>query len=333
MILAAWLHNLDPVFFELGPLPIRWYGLSYLAGFLVAYLIIKRVSRVGVSSLKPDHVADLVVAVAVGIFVGGRLGYVLLYQPSLMFEFTGAIPYWGLLAINQGGMASHGGMLGGILGCVYYAHRHKHDPLFMMDLFAFGAPLGVFFGRIANFINGELYGRPCDPMYPLAVKFPHELQDMSSEQVYEVYAALPPPDSVVPGLAAWTDGVVLALIQGGNAVVSSAVDPYLTPRHPSQLYAGVMEGLVVLAVLSLVWMKPRKPGLIAGAFCITYAVMRIINEFFRMPDVHLLDQEFAAWNVTRGQWLSALLMIVGVSLSFYVLKRASKPTGGWLSMK
>ncbi len=329
MTLAAWLHNLDPIIFQLGPLPIRWYGLSYLAGFFVAFLLVKRICRVGVSTLKPEQAADLVVAVAVGIFVGGRLGYVLFYQPALLWEFTQDLPFWGVLAINKGGMASHGGMIGGILGCFYYARRHKHETLYLMDLFAFGAPLGIFFGRIANFINGELLGRPCDPGFPLAVKFPHELYDMSPDQQYEVYAALPPPDAVVPGLMMWTETVIVDLIQQGNRVVAVAVEPLLTPRHPSQLYAGVMEGLVVLAVLAVIWMKPRKPGLIAGLFCLTYAVMRIANEFFRMPDAHLIDREFAALNITRGQWLSALLFVGGLVLVVIALKRDAEPMGGW----
>ena len=330
MTLAMWLHNLDPVLIELGPVPIRWYGLSYLAGFFVAYLMIKRICRVGISSLKPEHAADLVVAIAIGIFIGGRLGYVLLYQPSLLWDFSGSIPFWGVLEINQGGMASHGGMIGGMIGCLYFARRHKHDVLYMIDLFAFTAPLGVFFGRVANFINGELLGRPCDPTYLLAVKFPQELQQiMPDEQLYSVYEALPPPGSIVPGQAFWSPSTIIELIQNGNAVVISAVEPLLTPRHPSQLYAGVMEGLVVLAVLTLIWMRPRKPGLIAGSSAMVYAVMRIINEFFRMPDAHIMDQEFAALHITRGQWLSGLLFIFGAVLVAVALKRKPTEMGGW----
>jgi phosphatidylglycerol---prolipoprotein diacylglyceryl transferase len=330
MTLAAWLHNLSPILIELGPVPIRWYGLSYLAGFFVAYLMVKRICRVGVSTLEPEHAADLVVAVAVGIVLGGRLGYVLLYQPSLLLDFSGSIPFWGVLAINKGGMASHGGMIGGMIGCLYYARKNKHDVLYLIDLLAFAAPLGIFFGRLANFINGELLGRPCDPAFPLAVKFPHELTDAPPEQLYEVYAALPPPGSIVPGLTAWDPWTIIELVQSGNAVVARAIEPLLTTRHPSQLYAGVTEGLIVLAVLAIIWIKPRKPGVIAGSFAMIYAVMRIINEFFRMPDAHLMDKEFAALHITRGQWLSALLFILGVAVLILSMKRKTAKTGGWM---
>lgn len=333
MTLAAWLHNLNPILLELGPVAIRWYGLSYLAGFFVAYLMVKRVCSVGVSTLKPENAADLVVAVAIGIFIGGRLGYVLLYSPDLIWEFSGSIPFWGVLAINKGGMASHGGMIGGMIGCLYFARRNKHDFLYLCDLFAFTAPLGIFFGRIANFINGELLGRPCSPDFPLAVKFPQELVDLPYEQLYSIYDRLPPPGSIVPDLTSWNEQVIIELIQNGNTVISSAIEPFLTPRHPSQLYAGTMEGLVVLAVLMLIWMKPRKPGLIAGSFAMVYAVMRIINEFFRMPDAHIIDKEFATLHITRGQWLSALLFLFGIALATIALKRKSNPMGGWRSRK
>ncbi len=329
MTLAVWLHNLDPVFLQLGPIPIRWYGLSYLAGFYVAYLLIKRVCRAGLSTLKPEHAADLVVALAIGIVLGGRLGYVLLYQPSLIVDFSKSVPFWGVLAINNGGMASHGGMVGGMLGCLYFARRHKHDVLHLIDLFAFAAPLGVFFGRVANFINGELLGRPCDPGFPLAVKFPQELFDLPAMKLNAVFEALPAPGSVVPGLVMWKAETVVGLIQQGNRMITNAVEPLLTTRHPSQLYAGVMEGLIVLAVLAAVWVRPRKPGMIAGLFGMVYALMRIADEFFRMPDAHLLDKEFATLHVTRGQWLSGLLFLVGVVLLTVAMKRKTSPMGGW----
>ncbi len=330
MTLAVWLHNLSPILIELGPLPIRWYGLSYLAGFFVAYLLVKHICRVGISSLKPEHAADLVVAVAIGIVLGGRLGYVLLYKPEMLWEFSNTPPYWDVLAINKGGMASHGGMIGALLGCLFFARRHKHDFLYLADLFAFTAPLGVFFGRIANFINGELLGRPCAPDFPFAVKFPQELLDADPAFLNKVFAALPPPGSIVPGLMSWDKWTILDLMQRGNTIVTKAVEPLLTTRHPSQIYAGITEGLIVLAVLAIIWIKPRKPGVIAGTCAMVYAVMRIANEFFRMPDAFLIDKEFATFHITRGQWLSALLFIGGAVLLAVSMKRKSTVMGGWL---
>jgi phosphatidylglycerol---prolipoprotein diacylglyceryl transferase len=330
MTLAVWLHNLSPILVQLGPVPIRWYGLSYLAGFFVAFLLVKRVCRVGASPLKPEQAADLVVAVAIGIVLGGRLGYVLLYKPEMLFEFSDSLPFWDVLAINKGGMASHGGMIGALLGCLYFAKRNNQNFLYLADLFAFTAPLGVFFGRIANFINGELLGRPCNPDFPLAVKFPQELLDADPVLLNKIFMALPPPGSVVPGLESWDRWTIIELIHKGDALVSRAVEPFLTTRHPSQLYAAVTEGLVVLAVLAIVWAKPRKPGVVAGTCAMVYAVMRIFNEFFRMPDAHLIDKEFATLHITRGQWLSGLLFAFGAVLIFVSMKKTSPAMGGWL---
>ena len=337
MTLAAWLHNLDPILFHIGPIPIRWYGLAYLGGFLVAFFLIKRVCRVGVSSLKPENAADLVVSVAIGIFVGGRLGYVLFYQPSLLweFEFSKDLPYWGApfwgaLAVNHGGMASHGGMIGGIIGCLYYARRFKHSSLYLIDLFAFSAPIGIFFGRCANFINGELLGRPCSPDFVFAVKFPQEMLDeMPTEQLYQIYDQLPPPQTIDTNLQYWDPTAIIDLVHRGNMVVTHAIEPFLTPRHPSQLYAAVMEGLIVFAVLAILWAKPRKPGTIAGTFAMVYAVMRILDELFRMPDAHIMDQEFATLHITRGQWLSALLFIAGLIMFIAAQRSKKEPMGGW----
>ena len=267
---------------------------------------------------------------AIGIVLGGRLGYVLLYKPQMLWEFSNTLPYWDVLAINKGGMASHGGMIGALLGCLFFARRHKHDFLYLADLFAFTAPLGVFFGRVANFINGELLGRPCDPDFPLAVKFPQELLDADPAFLNKVFSALPPPGSIVPGLMSWDKWTILDLMQRGNTIVTKAVEPLLTTRHPSQIYAGISEGLIVLAVLAILWIKPRKPGVIAGTCAMVYAVMRIANEFFRMPDAFLIDKEFAMLHITRGQWLSGLLFIFGAALIVVAMKRKSTVTGGWL---
>lgn len=322
MMLAAWLHTIDPYAVKLWEGgPIRWYGLSYLLGFVIAYLLVRRVLRVGANvTLDPKRTADFIVSVAIGVVVGGRLGYVLFYQPQLFVEFTDTLPFWSALAINKGGMASHGGMLGGMVACLYFAWRHQQPVMFLFDLLAFGAPLGLFFGRIANFINGELYGRPCDPDFIFAVKFPQELYELPAAQT----AALGMP----------VDRAIAA-VQAGNPRVIELLSnlDLLTPRHPSQLYAAVLEGLVVFAVLAVLYRKAVKPGVIGAAFCMTYAVMRIINEFFRMPDEHLRDAEFAAIGITRGQWLSVLLFVAGVVLTVIALRRPGPPMGGWRKQK
>ncbi len=329
--LAAYLHQIDPYMIELWQGgPIRWYGVSYLIGFLIGYLLIRRVTRVGVSSLSDKNIGDLAVAIALGIVVGGRLGYVLFYRLELLWQFTPDIPFWGVLAINEGGMASHGGMIGGILATGWFARKHGHPWLHLLDLMAFAAPLGVFFGRIANFINGELLGRPCSPQFPLAVRFPQELYDWPIDKLAQINSAT----QSVPALrhaADWDTPSqvrrIIELIQQGQPEVIAAIEPLLTPRHPSQLYAALLEGLLLFTVLAAVWTRKRKPGTIAGCFCLVYGVVRIGGEFFRVPDAHLGLQ----WlGLTRGQWLSVGLVGLGIAILITAARRATAPMGGWL---
>ena len=323
--IAVYVHQIDPV--AIGP--VRWYGLSYLLGFVIGYLLIRRVARVGASTLRPGHVGDFVITIAVGVIVGGRLGYVLFYQPSLLVSFESSFPYWGLLAINRGGMASHGGIIGCVLAACWFATKHKHSPLFLIDLVGFGAPIGLFFGRVANFINGELYGRPVQSDIAWAVKFPQELYDWevnNPARIDAVLATMPPPQSIDPRISDWDADTIIMLIQDGNQWVINAVEPYLTARHPSQIYAGLLEGLVVFAVLAIIWLKPRKPGTIMCGFFLTYGIMRIFNELFRNPDAHI---GFQALGMTRGQWLSIPLVITGIAGLIWVTQRNVERVGSW----
>ena len=325
--LAAWLHNIDPYLVDLGLWeggPIRWYGLAYIVGFTLGYVLIRRVATVGICSIKPNHVPDLVVAMMIGVVIGGRLGYVFFYQPALIWTFYMHLPFWGVLAINEGGMASHGGIIGGIVACLWFARRHGHSQLFLLDLLAFGTPLGLFFGRLANFINGELYGRG-PTRVPWSVKFPQEITVWPAVKIDQLFQALPDTSSL-PGNTLWSPATVIELIQQGHPRVIEVIEPMLTPRHPSQIYAGVLEGLVVFAVLSLAWSRPRQPGIIGSLFCFTYGCMRLFGELFRQPDEGI---GFQLWGLTRGQWLSVPLLLSGVAVLFCACHTPTIPTGSW----
>ncbi|MEM9416573.1 MAG: prolipoprotein diacylglyceryl transferase [Planctomycetota bacterium] len=340
----AWLHDLDPFAIQLDWFPgggLRWYGLSYLAGFVLGYFLVRRVVSAGVSPMKPAQVADFIVTLAIGIVLGGRLGYVLFYQPALLTQFSGDVPFWGVFAINQGGMASHGGIVGGMLGCVFFAWRQRIPLLHAFDLMAFGAPVGLLFGRIANFINGELYGRACAADFPLAVKFPQEMGDWLPKRLAD--GTVTGGDMKLMQLEMGVRGAVgyvpsssydlvqftIEKVQAGDAEIAQVVAPLLTPRYPSQLFAGLTEGLVVMAVLLIVYRKAVRPGVVGGAFGITYALMRVLNEFFRMPDAHLMvDGQLPA--ITRGQWLSVALLLAGVALVVVSLRQKRDKLGGWL---
>lgn len=337
LLADPWLHNLDPFAIELPGLigdllngGIRWYGLSYLLGFVLGYLLLRRVLTVGKAQLKPHQAADLVVTVAISIVIGGRLGYVLFYKPDLLTSFTpDSFPWWGALKINEGGMASHGGMIGGAAGCLFFAWRQRVRIAPLLDLVCFGTPLGLLMGRIANFINGELYGRACPRDFPLAVQFPQEIAETWDQDKLDKLHAF----ADTQGLPArndyqLADAAVQAAQQGNEAWVQ-VLSQMVTPRYPSQLFAGLTEGLVVFVVLAWLYRKPVKGGLIGGWFCVSYALMRVVNELYRLPDQHLMDNGELPL-ITRGQLLSVGLLIVGVATIIAALRSDKEKLGGWL---
>lgn len=170
-LLAITYPAIDPVALRLGPLAIKWYGLAYVAGLLLGWLYMKRLvanNRLWPNAKPPFAPAladDLFIWVALGVVLGGRLGHILLYEPALYFQFPLEI-----FKIWNGGMAFHGGMLGTILAMWLFARRHNVTPLTVMDVVAASVPFGLFFGRLANFINAEVVGRETN--VPWAMVFP-----------------------------------------------------------------------------------------------------------------------------------------------------------------
>lgn len=154
---AITFPNIDPVFFELGPLQFRWYGLMYLIGLSAAYWLIKHKAATQTLPLPPDQVYDMVVFAAFGVFLGGRIGYTLFYN----FSYYSHQP-WKIFAVWEGGMSFHGGLIGTIIALLLFSKRRGVPAATVADLAASVTPIGLGFGRIGNFINGELYGRETD---------------------------------------------------------------------------------------------------------------------------------------------------------------------------
>lgn len=208
-------------------------------------------------------------------------------------------------------MASHGGIIGVVLYTLWYAWRHKITWTGLGDNLVVAAPVGIFFGRMANFINGELYGRATQVAW--AMQFPKELYD-NKEMAYQVREGLQAagimPDS----------GTAEAMVAASetSAPVRAVMAEYLTPRHPSQLYEGVLEGAVLFAILWVMRTRMRLPeGVVTGAFFLLYAVVRIISEQYREPDVGI---EFTM-GLTRGQFLSLFLIVIGAAFIAVAYKR------------
>ncbi|PIW29292.1 MAG: prolipoprotein diacylglyceryl transferase [Rhodospirillales bacterium CG15_BIG_FIL_POST_REV_8_21_14_020_66_15] len=285
MTFALAFPAIDPIAIEIGPIAIRWYALAYIAGLILGWRYMLRMTgdlplrdvevadeeaEEGKTKTKTKtktkiiqepvvtrlHVDDFLVWATVGVVLGGRLGYVLFYKPGFYLEHP-----LNILTVWQGGMSFHGGLLGVCVATVLFC-RKREVPLFTFaDMMGCAAPIGLLFGRIANFVNGELFGRPAD--VPWAMVFPH----------------------------------------GGPIA-----------RHPSQIYEALLEGLLLFVVLAVLRRRPglrARPGFLAGAFFAGYGAARITAEFFREPDAHL---GFLFQGATMGQLLSLPMIAFGLWL-------------------
>ena len=263
-------QSLDPIAFSLGPITVRWYGIAYLLGFFCAALVIWRLAKRWRVKVDADSLYMIMLCVVIGIILGARLGYVLFYGNGYYFSHPLEI-----LAFNKGGMSFHGGLIGALLAGIAAARLTGIPYLTLADMGCVAAPLGLLFGRLANFVNGELWGAPTD---------------------------LP-----------W--GVVF-----GGAAGSM-------PRHPSQLYEALLEGVVIFCVLFALSRKvpPRPRGTFLGIFLSMYGAFRFLVEFVREPDVQL-GYLWGGW-LTMGQVLSLPLVAVGIAVLVYAI-RMKKPQQG-----
>lgn len=246
--------QIDPVALQLGPFGIRWYALAYIVGIVLGWQLMRRLAVADPKVATREQVDDFVTWATLGVILGGRLGYVLFYRPGhYLFHPLEALMIW------QGGMSFHGGLLGVVVATVLFCRRQGIPTLAFGDRVAIVAPIGLFFGRIANFINGELWGRAAD--VPWAMVFPG--------------------------------------------------DRLQIPRHPSQLYQAGMEGILLFALLILLWSvrsNRSRPGFFLGTMAVGYGVARIVGEFFREPDAQL---GFLFAGATMGQLLSIPMLLVG----------------------
>jgi phosphatidylglycerol:prolipoprotein diacylglycerol transferase len=273
--------GLSPVALHIGPFDLRWYSLAYLAGIFIAYWYLLRLLKQPGAPMARRHADDLVFYSALGVILGGRIGYVLFYNLAHYLQHPIEI-----VKLWDGGMSFHGGMVGTSLGIVYFARKEKLSWLRIHDYVACCVPMGLFFGRLANFVNQELWGAPTT--VPWAVRF-----------------------------------------QEFNAYGQRFLGP---PRHPSQIYEAVLEGLVLFTILSWMFWKTDaryQPGKLVGAFLFFYGIFRFAIEFIREPDSQLISFTQAT-HLHMGQWLSLPMILGGLWLMLTANKRRERvePTAG-----
>ncbi len=262
------VHNFDPVLIDLGIFQIRWYSIAYIFGILLGWAygrkILARVSNLNnnFNKIKKTDFDDLILYLIVGIIVGGRIGYIIFYN----LEYYSA-NFLEIFKVWRGGMSFHGGLLGVIVAIFLFAKKTNNNFFKFSDIIACVAPIGIFLGRLANFINGELYGKISTA--PWAVIFPNV-------------------DSM--------------------------------PRHPSQLYEAILEGVILFIIINYLALKKEliyKTGFISAFFLIVYSFLRIFSELFREPDIQL---GLLFNNFSMGTFLSLLTIIIGLFIAKSIKK-------------
>ena len=250
------INNFDPVALIIFSLEIRWYSLAYIVGILLGWIFAKKIiiKNEDINKKFDDYISYLII----GIILGGRLGYVLFYNFGY---YTNNL--LDIFKIWQGGMSFHGGLVGIIFASIIFAKKNNQNPYLYLDIVALIAPIGIFFGRIANFINSELYGKATN--IPWSVIF----------------------------------------VQIDNL-----------PRHPTQIYEALLEGIILFIILMNFKNKNFlfKPGLISSLFLIFYSIFRFSIEFLRVPDEQL---GYLLFNLTMGQILSVILILTGLILFYF----------------
>ena len=249
------INNFDPVAFQILSFEIRWYSLAYITGILIGWILAKKIfiKNLEINKKFDDYITYLII----GIIVGGRLGYILIY--NFNYYINNLLD---IFKIWEGGMSFHGGLIGIIFASIIFAKNNNQNSFLYMDIVALVAPIGIFFGRIANYINSELYGTVTNVSW--AVTF----------------------------------------VQVDNL-----------PRHPSQLYEALLEGIFLFLILIYFRNKfLNKPGVISGLFLIFYSTFRFFVEFYRVPDDQL---GYMLLNFTMGQVVSLIFILSGVLLFYF----------------
>ena len=263
--------QINPVALQLGPLAIHWYGLTYLAAFaLFMFLGSRRLRHEPFASMRGGaawsqrDVEDILFMGVMGVVLGGRIGYCLFYKPLYYLSHP-----LDILAVWQGGMSFHGGMLGVFVAMVWFSRTRNRPWLQVTDFVAPCVPTGLAAGRLGNFLNGELWGRLCDPDLPWGMVF-----------------------------------------RGAGDL----------PRHPSQVYQFLGEGLLLFVLLWLFARKDRKQGQVSAVFLLGYGSFRFMAEYFREPDAHL---GILSLGMSMGQWLCLPMILGGIGLWFWSSKRSA----------
>ena len=297
--MTYWTHNLDPVLISLGPLNVHWYGTMYIVGFILGYLLLCYRWKRGTFALNPEETQILITYLMLFMIFGARLTYVAVYDPWNYLRNPGDI-----IAIWKGGLSYHGAALGFMIACFVVARKFQISFFHVADNVVFGSALGVIFGRIGNFINGELAGRITD--VPWAVIFPGVGPEARHpSQLYQAFSE---------GLVIF---ILLILLEKWEIKKGHAPDYKKLISSLKKQSSKNKTKSSKKKKIKPIMAEWSRSGILCGAYLVSYGVMRFIVEFFRQPDSQL---GFFATYFSMGQILCSLMIVIGLCLLWYRAK-------------
>lgn len=320
----SWIHpEIFPNIPVLGLL--RWYGLMYIFAFGTAFFVLKKLLKEGALDSKDtdgklvatteDEIFSFIATGIIFLLIGARVFSTLVYDTSGDYWHKPWLIFWPFKNgkfTGLAGMSYHGGFIGGLLGMIYWCWRHKKPTMKWIDAMCTAIPLGYTFGRIGNFMNGELYGRITT--MPWGMVFP-------TVPISERFS------SKIEWVAAFMDKIGMQAVEGQLANL---------PRHPSQLYEALFEGLVLFAIIWILHRRKPFDGFTGGLYALGYGLFRFIIEYFREPDADIgyrfsvdgaqIYENTSLLNISTGQILCSLMILggIGILITCCVLDKRKK---------
>ncbi|MEZ0391858.1 MAG: prolipoprotein diacylglyceryl transferase [Pseudobdellovibrionaceae bacterium] len=339
-------HETGPYLFRISDnLGVQWNGLSFMLSLVVSFVFMSWMSYRQRSELGQARVGSFLMSCVAGALLGGRLGFCLFYAPSLFLKFRAEFPFWGVLALDEGGLSAFGSIVGVVVAATIFAIRTGVSRIYLYDLVAICAPISIFFSRVANFLTGEFIGREAPADLTISVKFPTEIFHWPALQPQKLQQLTPLVEKVGTDAEKWQTLLlqssgqeearasisqilfkVVESVQSGSQDMRGLLEPLLTARHPVQLYEAALEGFCLFVFLFFLWRKPRSPGILSATFLVFYSAIRIFVDQYRMPDPVL---GFDLFHLLRGQWLAIATLVIGLVLLFIWGRRETLLSPGW----
>lgn len=311
---------------ELG---LQWNGLAISLSIICSFLLIKWLVSRQRFELSQKQVFDFIFLAVFGVLIGARVGYCLFIDRELFFQFNHELPYWGVLAINEGGFSSYGAILGGVLACGIYTYQTGISRLYLMDLCAVCAPLALLFSRTANIFTGELFGKVVDASFEVKMKVPQEILYWPFENIEKLKSLNELAGKAGIGADQWKlmteqysssqevqsslHSALLQIVQYVSRQPSdyySMLEPMLAPRFPISLLGAMSEGILLFFILLMAWYRPKRPGFISALFLILFSVVQILIDPLRQQS--LLDAK-TVFGISEHILLSMVCLALGIT--------------------